>query len=100
MPGPVGKEKIMTATLTRTPVRDANVRIEWTPTLIAGVLIQVRNLADIPETLRDHAHRIVGESSRNEWWTVGQFRDGGRHGMRWLVAKRRLDGTVMYGTEA
>lgn len=85
---------------TATAVRDGNVRMDWAPTMIAGVLIRVRSLSDIPATLRDHAHRVVPKASVGDWYTVGQFRDSGQSPLVWLVAKRKLDGTMAYGTEA
>lgn len=83
-----------------TAVRDGNVRMDWNPTMIAGVLIRVRDWSGIPVTLRDHAHRVVPQASVNDWYTVGQFRESGRGPLVWLVAKRLPGGSVAYGTEA
>lgn len=88
----------MSATLMA--VRDGNVRVDWTPTRIAGVLIRTVAAVTIPETLRDHAHRAVPERSRNQWFTVGQYCPAGARKRVWLVAKRLPTGAVVFGVEA
>ncbi|MFE0472589.1 hypothetical protein ACFW2V_13340 [Streptomyces sp. NPDC058947] len=87
----------MTALLT--PARNTNIRIESQPTAVAGVLIRIRDAAGVPSELREHAHTVVPDAPRNQWWTVGQFRTRGRDRMTWLVAKRLPGGGLAYGTE-
>lgn len=87
----------MTALMTL--ARNANVRIESNPIPVAGVLIRVRDWSGVPIELRDHADTIIPESSRGQWWTVGQFRTPGQARMTWLVAKRTPGGALAYGTE-
>jgi hypothetical protein len=85
---------------TQTAVRDADVRIDWTPTMIAGVLIRRIGIHTVPVTLRDNAHRAVPAGTVNTWFTIGQFRPAGARDRVWVVAKRLKDGTVAYGVEA
>ncbi len=69
------------------------------PIEISGAGVERVHMFDVPASLREHAHYMLGELSGNVWWSLGTFLAQGETLLDSAVCRRNERSQVEYGVE-